>query len=190
MLNVEQVEEWLGQEVLDSQNERVGKLEEVYYAKGGDEAVFALVKSGLLGRHTSLVPLAGASVGRDYLKLAYSAEQIEQAGSDLDAQDVLVADTARQTSAAYGVEVPQEDFESAASINRRGQATREAQERAAALEEEARRRTAEAEEARGSAHDASEQASLKGDEAERARAEAERARAEAQGVSPSQRDAP
>jgi hypothetical protein len=184
MLNVEQVEEWLGQEVLDAQNERVGKLDEVYYAKGGSEAVFAVVKSGMLGRHTSLVPLAGASVGRDYLKLAYSAEQIEQAGSDIDAQDVLVADTARQTSAAYGVEVPEEDFESAASINRRGQATREAQERAEALEEEARRRTVEAEEARGSAHDASEQASLKDDEAERARAEAERARAEAQRGSP------
>jgi len=68
MLSIEQVEEWVGQEVVDVDGERVGKLDEVYYSTTTNEAVFAVVKSGLLGRHSSLVPLAGASVGREYLK--------------------------------------------------------------------------------------------------------------------------
>ena len=87
MLNVDQIEEWLGQEVLDADGERVGKLDEVFYSDGSGEAVFAAVKSGLLGRHSSTVPLAGASVGRDYVRLAFTAEQIDRSTSEVPARE-------------------------------------------------------------------------------------------------------
>jgi len=96
MLSVDQIEEWLGQEVTDSGGERIGKLDEVYYSVRSGDAVFASVKSGLLGRRSSVVPLAGASVGRDYLRLGYSAEQIDGAGSDVAPKGALGRDDARR----------------------------------------------------------------------------------------------
>jgi hypothetical protein len=167
MLSVEQLEEWVGEDVVDVDGERVGKLDEVYYSTATNQAVFAVVKSGLLGRHTSLVPLAGASVGREYLRLAYSAAQIDEVGFELDA----------------GATIGQGDA-SASSIAERRRAAGEAATRAGELDDEARRRAAEADQARGAADDASEAALQKTDDAERARAEAERARAQAQRIDP------
>lgn len=184
MLSVEQIEEWLGQEVVDAEGERVGKLEEVYYSAGTNEAVLALVKSGVFGRHTSLVPLAGASVGREYLRLASSAKQIAQSGSEVEARDTLDANAARQVADAYGVEVPDEDLESATSINRRARSTRAAQQKANELDEQARRRAEEAGEAHNSAEDATELARRKAEEAEQARVEAEQAHARAERITP------
>ena len=183
MLNVEQIEEWLGQEVLDSDGERVGKLDEVYYSNTANEAIFAIVKSGLLGRKASVVPLAGASVGRDHLRLAYSAAQIDQA-PNIDPRDTLEVDDARGLGAAYGIEVPAENYASASSINERRRAADDAAARAEELDEQARRRASEAQDARGTAQDAGADAQQKTDEAERARLEAEQARIEAQRINP------
>ncbi|HEY5195270.1 MAG TPA: PRC-barrel domain-containing protein [Solirubrobacteraceae bacterium] len=184
MLSVEQIEEWLGQEVVDAEGERVGKLEEVYYSTGTDEAVIALLKSGMFGRHTSLVPLIGASVGRDYLRLAYSAKQISQAGSEVEAREMLDANAARQLGGGYGVDLPDEDLESATSINRRARSTREAEQKANELDEQARRRAEEAGEAHSTAQDATELARRKTEEAEQARTEAEQAHARAERITP------
>jgi hypothetical protein len=184
MLSIEQVEEWVGQEVVDVDGERVGKLDEVYYSTATNEAVFAVVKSGMLGRHSSLVPLAGASVGREYLRLAYSVAQIDDVGFEVDAGATIGQSDGQRLGAAYGVEVPPEDFASASSIDERRRAAGEAAARAGELDEEARRRAAEAEDARGAADDASAAAFQKTDDAERARAEAERAREQAQRIAP------
>jgi len=184
MLSVEQIEEWLGQEVIDVEGERLGKLDEVYYATSSGEARFVVVKSGLLSRHSSLAPLAGASVGRDYLKLAYSAEQIGRVGSEIEAGHTLDGEAARRLGAAYEVDVPSEDLESATSINQRRGAAAEADERAEALDQKARNQAREAEEARSAAHEASEQATRKTEQAQSARAEAEQARAEVQRDTP------
>ncbi len=183
MLNVDQIEEWLGQDVLDSQEERVGKLEDVFYSSAGGEAVFASVKSGLLGRHSSVVPLAGASVGRDYIRVAYTKAQIEDASSDVDTSGGLGRESANQLGGAYGIELRQdEDFESASVINERKQAVADARGQAEALEDEARRRAGEAETARGAAQSAHQDATEKSELSERARAEAERARADAERI--------
>jgi PRC-barrel domain len=184
MLNIEQIEEWIGQEVVDVDGERVGKLDEVYYSTVTDEAIFAVVKSGLLGRHTSLIPLAGASAGRDYLRLAYSAAQIDDVGFELDAGATIGQGDGQRLGAAYGIDVPPEDFASASSIEERRRAAGEAAARAGELDEEARRRAAEAEDARGAADDAADAAFQKTDDAERARVEAERAREQARRIAP------
>lgn len=183
MLNVDQIEEWLGQDVLDSQDERVGKLEDVYYSSAGGEAVFASVKSGLLGRRSSVVPLAGASVGRDYIRVGYTKAQIEDAGSDVETSDGLSRETASELGGAYGIELrPDEDFESASVINERRQAVADARSQADALEDEAQRRAVEAEAAQDTAQSAHQDATDKSELSERARAEAERARADAERI--------
>jgi hypothetical protein len=183
MLNVEQIEEWAGQDVLDSEDERVGKLEDVFYSTAGGDAVFASVKSGLLGRHSNLVPLAGASVGRDYVRTAYTKAQIDDANSDVDAGGELSHESARQLSSAYGIELRQdEEFESATLINERKQAVAAARSEADALEAEAQKRAAEAEEAQGTAQSAHQNATEKSEQSARALAEAEQARADAERI--------
>lgn len=183
MLSVEQIEEWLGQEVFDSDGERVGKLDEVFYSAAG-EAMFASIKSGLLGRSLSIVPLAGASVGRDYVRLAYTAAQVEQAKSEVDVTDNLDGRDARKLGELYGVDVAEEDsFEGASTLNARRQAAEEARRRADELEEQARLRAAEAREAEDGAHNAEQDAAQKAERSEQARTAAEEARAEAERIS-------
>jgi len=181
MLSVEQIEDWLGQDVLDSAGERLGKLDEVFYSSRSGEAVFASVKSGLLGRHSDTVPLAEASVGRDYVRLAYGAEQIERAGSEVRGGDTLGREDARRLGELYGIELSAEDeFESASVINERREQAKQTRRQAEALEAEAHRRAADAQDAQSTAAQAGEQASEKAERAKQARADAERARAEAE----------
>jgi methyl-accepting chemotaxis protein len=184
MLSVEQIEEWLGQAVVDVEDERIGKLEEVYYAAATGDAVIGRVKSGMFGRHTSLVPLAGASVGREYLKLAYSAKQIERAGSEVEPRETLDANAAQQLGSAYGLEIPPEDLESATRIGQRRRADQQAAREANKLDEEARVRAEEADEAHSSVEEAADTANRKAQEAEEARAAAEQAHARAERLPP------
>jgi hypothetical protein len=183
-VSVERIEDWVGQDVFDAQGERVGKLDEVFYPTSGGDAVFAALKSGLLGRRSSVVPLAGATVGRDYLRLLYTKLTIEDADSGIKGEDGIDGARARQLGEIYGVRIPADDaFESATVVNERRQATEEAQQRAAALEEEAQRRESDAHDAQGSAQGAQEQAAAKARESEQARAEAEQARQDAERIS-------
>lgn len=185
MLSVDQIEEWLGQEVLDMNGERVGKLDEVFYSSSSGEAVFASVKSGLLGRRSSVVPLAGASVGRDYVRLAYDAEQIDRAGSEVNPDDGLDNEQGRRLGELYGVSVaPDDRFEAASAINERQRVAEDARRQAEELEAEAQRRASEAQEAQSTAQGAGQDAEQKAAQAEQARAEAARARAEAERLSP------
>jgi sporulation protein YlmC with PRC-barrel domain len=184
MLQVAQIEDWLGQDVLDSAGERVGKLDDVYYAQDSQEAVFAVVKSGLLGRHSTIAPLDGASVGREYVKLAYSAEQIADADADGTGAETLPGPEAQRIGSAYGLRIDDGELGSAGAINARRETAREAADRAASLDEEARIRAAEADQAGHDASAASAEASQKAADAQRARDEAEQARAEAEQIAP------
>jgi hypothetical protein len=176
MPSVERIEEWIGREVLDRDGERAGKLEQVYYPSDGQgEAVFAQIKSGLLGRRSRLAPLKGATVGRDHVRLDYSAAQLD-AASDVEAGDALDEATAQRLAEIYGISVAQGDYESAGSIAERRRMALEAQERAQNLNEEAHARATDAEQAKDAAQDAEGEAVLKSREAEEARTEAEQAR--------------
>jgi hypothetical protein len=183
MLNVEQIEEWAGQDVLGSDNERVGKLEDVFYSTASGDAVFASVKSGLLGRRSNAVPLASASVGREYVRVAYTKAQIEDANSDVDTSAGVDRESARRLGVAYGIELlADDDFESATVINERKQAVADARGQADTLEQQAQQRAAEADAAQGAAQSAHQDASEKSEQSEQARAEAERARADAERI--------
>jgi hypothetical protein len=61
---IEDIKEWRGQDVIDSQGEKLGKLEDVYYDTESDAPAFGAIKSGLVGKHITLVPLAGATAGQ------------------------------------------------------------------------------------------------------------------------------
>src|SRR5271170_4112991 len=102
MLSIEQIVDWRGQDVFDSDGERLGKLDEVYYDRDSGEPVIASIESGLLGRHSSLVPLVGATAGRDYVRVAFATAQVKST-EDLEIAQTLSADTLAQVRTIYGV---------------------------------------------------------------------------------------
>jgi sporulation protein YlmC with PRC-barrel domain len=84
--------EWQGKEVRAVSGERIGSLEDVYFESETGEAMFLLVKSGLLGRHLTFAPVRGVKPGQSYLQVGQSKEEIKQAptlepGGDLSADD-------------------------------------------------------------------------------------------------------
>ena len=88
------IAEWHGRELVDRDGERIGKLEHVYFDVETEEPQFATVKEGLFGRHLTLVPLVGATIGPDSLQLRVSKEQIRLAPNH-EANDLSQADESR-----------------------------------------------------------------------------------------------
>ncbi|MGI8801709.1 MAG: PRC-barrel domain containing protein [Solirubrobacteraceae bacterium] len=93
MFDIEAISQWRGQDVLDPEDNRVGRLEEIYHDRQSPASPgFACVKTGLFGRRLSFVPLAGASMARDHVRVAYPASQIKRAPSvDPDGQLTALA---------------------------------------------------------------------------------------------------
>jgi len=133
-------------------------LDEVYYAPATSEPVLLSVKHGLLGRQVALIPAAEAVVSRDYVRVPYSAEQIERAQRG-GVEDELSGEEIAAVAALFGVALPSSGpLYSASLIKRRHAEAGEARQHALALGLEAGRRKEEAEEAREHADAAAEQA--------------------------------
>ncbi len=92
---VEQVEDWKGQEVVDPSGEKVGKLEEIFLEVDSDDAGIGSVKTGLFGRKHSLVPLDGATFTPDAVRVTVTKDQVKDAPT-ADPEDPL---TGKQESA-------------------------------------------------------------------------------------------
>ena len=92
---VEDVKEWRGQDVLDPHSEKLGKLDEVFYDTETDQPAFAAVKSGTLSKHLTLVPLGGATVGRDYLRVGTAKDRFKAAPSFDPAIELSAGDEAK-----------------------------------------------------------------------------------------------
>jgi hypothetical protein len=87
VIPVENLAEWRGQDVVDPGGDKLGKLEALYYDAEVDEPAFVAVKAGTFGKHLTLVPLAGASVGRDFLRVDVPKDRFKKAPSfDPDAE--------------------------------------------------------------------------------------------------------
>jgi hypothetical protein len=94
---VEDIKQWRGQDVIDPEAKKLGRLVEVLYDTQSDTPAFALVRSGHVGgRHVTLVPLSGASVGQDYLRISVEKGAFKDApafdpGRELSAEDEAAA---------------------------------------------------------------------------------------------------
>lgn len=159
-VNVERIEDWLGQDVFDPEGEKIGKLEEIYLA--GPDAVVAEVRTGGLRKRSHLVPVRGMTVGRDYVRADHTARVVT--GAPGPAKDAAPDDaTLRAVADHYGVAPGEGSLEGSKARKARLEA-------AAAAEARAR----EQERAAAEAADAQRTAA---EEADRARLEAERNRA-------------
>jgi PRC-barrel domain len=82
VLEVGDIREWRGHDVVDVDGHKIGTLESVYVDTGTDQPSFATVMVGLpTRRRLVFVPLTGASVGPGYLKVTYGKRQVKDAPS-------------------------------------------------------------------------------------------------------------
>lgn len=72
MIEVGDIREWRGHDVVDPGKHKIGTLESVYVDVATDEPYFAAVTVGLPTRHRLVfVPLTGAVVGPGYVQVAH-----------------------------------------------------------------------------------------------------------------------
>ena len=87
------IADWHGKNLIDSQGEKIGKLQGVYVDVETDEPMFGTVKEGLIGRHLTFVPLPGLTIGPDNLRVSVSKEQVRGAPNiDLQGDELSQAD--------------------------------------------------------------------------------------------------
>jgi hypothetical protein len=169
MFGVEDIEAWLGQQVVDPAGEQLGKLDEIFFDSRSGDPVLISVKSGLLGRHSSLVPIDGAVFSRDYIRVAHRKEVVaETEPSAFDGhpdRDLLA-----KLGTSYGVNFSDQlDLQTATDIRTRRAEAEAARQRAEEL-------SGAAQEKIGRSDEAHERAKVVHAEAEQAERDAEKAR--------------
>jgi ribosomal 30S subunit maturation factor RimM len=181
VIGVDRIEAWRGQKVIDQAGEDLGKLEEVFVDAGSGTPLLFSVKSGLLGRKSTFIPIDGATVGPDYVRVAQSKEVVDGAGTTRG-EGAPGADELAAIGSAYGLRFSERvRLQSATEVERARAEAEAARARAEELEAEARQKIAAHEEARRRAESAGAGVDQAEREAEEARQAALEARQRAEG---------
>ena len=96
------VTEWRGQELLDNDGEKIGKIEEIYLDTDTDQPEWALVKTGLFGGKGTFVPLGQASSTDDGLKVPFEKDHVKDA-PNIDPDGELSQSEERTLYEHYGL---------------------------------------------------------------------------------------
>ena len=181
-ISAEHIEDWRGKDVRDPDDVSLGKCQEMYFDTATQTPIVLSIKSGLFGRHPKMIPIDGAVVGPDYLRVTHAKAVVQNAPNADRADPTPNAVELDEIGKAYGLRfsekivlesatlVAERRAEAAAAKARAEEAEVAARDKAAALEDAKTRSqmtSAEAEQAQREARDAEELA-------RRARADAER----------------
>lgn len=71
--------DWGDREVVDSDGEKIGKVDEVYLDTPSGEPEWLSVNTGLFGMKSSFVPLQGADPSGGNVRVAYTKDQVKDA---------------------------------------------------------------------------------------------------------------
>jgi PRC-barrel domain len=103
MFEAENIRDWRGHDVVDSDGSKIGELEAIYVDTGTDQPSFGTVKVGMMGRHRLVfVPLDRATVGPGYLKVCYDRKLVKDAPS-IDTDGELMATDEEAVFQHYGL---------------------------------------------------------------------------------------
>ena len=94
---------WRGNTAYDRTGDKVGKIGDLFLDGSSDLPAYASVRTGLLGRHESIVPLAGAEERDGDILLPYDAELIRSAPS-LDPDAALDPEEEHALEEHYGTQ--------------------------------------------------------------------------------------
>ena len=118
-INAESINEWVGEDVIDPEGHRVGRLADVYVDTSTDEPVFAVVKLGLLtSQRHAFVPLRDAKVAPRHLRVAYPAALVRNAPA-LEPGGVLPIEAEVDVYNHYGLEYTPADTPGGRRLARR-----------------------------------------------------------------------
>jgi uncharacterized protein (TIGR02271 family) len=81
------LDEMHGEPVYDSAGEKIGKVEEIYYDQQTRVPEWIGIGTGFFGTKRVLVPVQGAQVSDDGLRVAYSKEQVKDS-PDIDEDEI------------------------------------------------------------------------------------------------------
>ena len=189
MFQIDHVEQWKGQPVVDVNGDKVGKLDDVLIDLRTNEPTLGSVSIGRLSKRHVLVPLVGAVLSRDQIRLPHDRAIVEggpELGSDgVRRQDEVVL------GQHYGLAVPEDDgtdgplYRTGTQLAEERVAADEARAKAEALEAEAEQKLATVVEGQTEAAKATEQADAADADRKRLLAEAEALRAQAGDLPPS-----
>lgn len=79
MPQMDDVLKWRGQEVVDSDGSKIGKIEEIYLDEETDQPEWLAVKTGMFGAKLGFIPLAEASDQGGSVRVPYSKAQVKDA---------------------------------------------------------------------------------------------------------------
>ena len=99
-IEVQQIQTWIGADVLDGSGQKLGKLDEVYFRF--DLPLAVGIRSGLAGRKHHAAVLRGATVNRDSLQLDAAAATVSTDAQQLGAEELTKL--AAQDDRLLGVE--------------------------------------------------------------------------------------
>ncbi|MGH7922734.1 MAG: PRC-barrel domain-containing protein [Candidatus Dormibacteraceae bacterium] len=102
MVEVGNLADWRGKDLIDRDGDKIGKLEDVYVDTETDEPVFGSVKEGRIGKHLTFVPLATATVSPNTVQVAVSREQVKDA-PNIDQDGELTADAESELYRYYEI---------------------------------------------------------------------------------------
>ncbi|MGW4384869.1 PRC-barrel domain-containing protein [Kitasatospora sp. NPDC004531] len=102
MIEIADIREWRGQDVVDQDSKKIGSLENIYVDTATDLPFFATVTVSVLGLQKRLVfvPIANAVVGPGYVRVPFGRGDVKNAPS-IDTDGVLAAEQEPEVFAHY-----------------------------------------------------------------------------------------
>jgi len=105
MIESQQLDRLPGMNVVGSDGENIGKVDEVYVDDATGEPSFALVNTGLFGLKSSFVPLDQADITGEDLKVAATKDKVKDA-PNMDPDGHLSPEEEDELYRYYGLEAP------------------------------------------------------------------------------------
>jgi uncharacterized protein (TIGR02271 family) len=104
-LQMDNITDLRGEEVVDRDGDKIGKLDEIYLDQQTREPAWALVKTGLFGSASTFVPLQGASRASDGegLQVAYEKDHVKDA-PNMEADGELSPEEEARLYRHYGLD--------------------------------------------------------------------------------------
>jgi uncharacterized protein (TIGR02271 family) len=95
--------DWNGRTVVDSDGDKIGKVDEVYLDTATGEPEWLAVHTGLFGTKTNFVPLEGATPSGGDVRVAYTKDQVKDAPG-IDHDGALNDEEERALWSHYGLD--------------------------------------------------------------------------------------
>lgn len=95
--------DWHGRTLVGPDGEKIGKIDDIYRDEQSDKPEWARVTTGLLGTHSSFVPLAGAAPEGENVRVSVTKDEVKHA-PHVDADTELSEQQEAELFRHYGID--------------------------------------------------------------------------------------